>query len=1148
MAAAALAHMWSTATCMSSRASLGLQHSPHKLLARRPVRRACVLVAASHAAADAAGREQENADGDTAATSTKKQLAAAVLNQQQDGSAADDSAVDAGAPAAGSIGATTAAAAGLIIAAEAKAAAARTDELLGQEHLACTGVAETVRPEAAFDASAEGDEADTPKAAEETEEAVDTADEAEGEDPAAAAEQQGSAVEAGSEPYTADMLQRINSSIAPALTRFGLDDLLVPILQDHLQQHGKFRRSFHSHSIYLSSTCLLCDPQVYSQWCQGVLSCYLLTVWLLGVDQLPLKGPLSVKWRQQGPLALCSSRALVMQMSIAGDLIAAMRSRFGKPGRRGGGTSRNKRAPRTTRELLLSCPWMQLSQPGGNAEENQLSMRLLLLGFAASKERLAELLPLLNGATCAALGVSKAGAAASAGLVAAAASEAVGTTDARKVQQGILAAAAGSAVRYYMNSSPANLGRMWWCMLQRGVPVGVLTLVRFIQDSSPAGQKGRVQAMTAELAAALEAMLATAKPCWVRMRALQGAWCCPPPQLMRAAERATSQLGTCSWVVTVSSAASAAYSSMLQHMAAVSLLGLDTESSWLGDDGSVTVVLSFMAPGVPASDSGCQPGCQPSVSLAVHAMCSACKHVYAGARSLQDLPLLQSQFGLSAVNAIDTQLCYIALNAARQRQGLHVQGRPLMRRKLEGLLGAYGLFHPNKMDVAVTAPRPLSPELLSYLVADVRYLPALVLLTERDLMQVRSTTFWLAGALLSDMAVAAASFQLRVQEQLFQLKLPSPEAVSAGLMPDSRCSMETVQQCVDALLQHQEHADLGGAGTVAAGEAEGESTAAQLLSGSSQRWMTSGLRHFVAPILMPGGRQQRSGEHHNSRGIDGSHGRAKSGMVSGGEATAVQQQQPQLRDASSAVQNLRGLLFSATWRQHGLSLVIGDLLAGITQQALAVNALGGTAQHGQPQLAAAALPPTWLRSRSTGRSDIEDQAVRDRTATQSQPNSSVIMGRQLAAASDIAAWRLGLQPAGFSTSAAAVGSSSSKAPGLLVLLLGPAQSGRDSMLRDMAATLADNSCVSVAAVDMDDQLAGAPAVQSRLLGRALQLQVDSRILGTGAQQAALSDPADSCRLSIGATNGAARDRGPAKSTGRPAAAGCPAPRCRSQLV
>lgn len=37
----------------------------------------------------------------------------------------------------------------------------------------------------------------------------------------------------------------------------------------------------------------------------------------------------------------------------------------------------------------------------------------------------------------------------------------------------------------------------------------------------------------------------------------------------------------------------------------------------------------------------------------------------------------------------------------------------------------------------LTAPRPLSPELLSYLVADVRYLPALVLLMERDLLQVR---------------------------------------------------------------------------------------------------------------------------------------------------------------------------------------------------------------------------------------------------------------------------------------------------------------------------------------------------------------------------------------------------------------------------
>ncbi|KAF6251753.1 hypothetical protein COO60DRAFT_1644678 [Scenedesmus sp. NREL 46B-D3] len=1256
--------------------------------------------------------------------------------------------------------------------AEAKAAAARTDELLGQEHPACTGGAETVRPEAAFDASAEGDEADTPKAAEEAEEAVDTADEAESEDPAAAAEQQGSAVEAGSEP-------------------FGLDDLLVPILQDHLQQHGKFRRSFHSYSIYLSSTCLLQ---------QGI-------------------GDADVNSRCAAAKAARDERAGYSQRSVqqlAGDLIAAMRSRFGKPGRRGWRHQPQRAGAQHHTRAAAQLPWMQLSQPSGNAQENQLRMRLLLLGFAASKERLAELLPLLSGATCAALGVSKAGAAASAGLVAAVASEAVGTTDARKVQQGILAAAAGGAVRYYMNSSPAKLGRMW-LLLQHGVPVGVLTLVRFIQDSSPAGQKGRVQAMTAELAAALEAMLATAKPYWVCLKrpasqrsssnssAQNGIWLFNVPLLLEqsaalrgsasyllpalaakapaaaaapetkaepeaacvvaavgkpkvagvaAAEAAAARqhrglrsgefndeatagqqpaaaaaavetadvapaaaasalgnepavaaavadpappaatggraaaaraaagavaasrthasaaaagaaaararaaasarlaalygphlepkrgpaagldytqclpgLGPVQ-VVTVSSAASAAYSSMLQHMAAVSLLGLDTESSRLGDDGSVTVVLSFMAPGVPAS--GSDPGWPDTVYIidlaaagiqqhrsssssssssgdssavgsaaAEAAGASAASELVAGLAAVfqdpgctlvvqdasQDLPLLQSQFGLSAVNAIDTQLCYIALDAARQRQGLHVQGRPLMRRKLR---------------LWLTAPRPLPPELLSYLVTDVRYLPALVLLMERDLMQaspgvlmrelqpalprhlqppltssrtpvLRSITqqqqqhsvgmlsstgsrltlpavaavagvsssssssssaylnsSWvdpgvddtiisnlvfelpratlsgsaadqlqlllqspakptyqllvpreamgaaeravaataaaagiaaeskapavgdagnvqqqrqqqqgqhqqhhlsihssngdssssgdaewcadpatghllcllperLAGALLSNMAVAAASFQLRqaalrnaaadpelcaaaampplvpqlqqlhvaagstityrlgvsgvgaaaasssssfagAQEQLFQLKLPSPEAVSAGLMPDSRCSMETVQQCVDALLQHQEHAHLGGAGTVAAGEAEGESTAAQLLSGSSQRWMTSELRHFVAPILMPGGRSSAAGS--------------------------------------------------------------------ITTAAASTAAM--------------AVPR--------------------------------------------AAW--------------------------------------DSMLRDMAATLADNSCVSVAAVDMDGQLAGAPAVQSRLLGRALQLQVDSAASQAAAVQSA----------------------------------------------
>jgi hypothetical protein len=63
------------------------------------------------------------------------------------------------------------------------------------------------------------------------------------------------------------------------------------------------------------------------------------------------------------------------------------------------------------------------------------------------------------------------------------------------------------------------------------------------------------------------------------------------------------------------------------------------------------------------------------------------------------LPLLQGEFGLSPANVIDTQLCYMMLEAVRQQAGLHVRGRQLMRRKLQVLLGAYGLSHPNKMDV-----------------------------------------------------------------------------------------------------------------------------------------------------------------------------------------------------------------------------------------------------------------------------------------------------------------------------------------------------------------------------------------------------------------------------------------------------------------
>jgi hypothetical protein len=75
---------------------------------------------------------------------------------------------------------------------------------------------------------------------------------------------------------------------------------------------------------------------------------------------------------------------------------------------------------------------------------------------------------------------------------------------------------------------------------------------------------------------------------------------------------------------------------------------------------------------------------------------------------LQDMPLLQAEFGLSAANVIDTQLCFMMLQAVRQQQGLIVKGRPLLRRRLEVLLAAYGLSHPNKMDVvALSRANPM---------------------------------------------------------------------------------------------------------------------------------------------------------------------------------------------------------------------------------------------------------------------------------------------------------------------------------------------------------------------------------------------------------------------------------------------------------
>ncbi|WIA28442.1 hypothetical protein OEZ86_010986 [Tetradesmus obliquus] len=541
------------------------------------------------------------------------------------------------------------------------------------------------------------------------------------------------------------MLAQIQSSIAPALARFSLDDLLVPLLQRRLLQGGSFARSFLSYSIYLNNICLLCDPRVFAQWCQGVATCYMLTAWLLGVDQLALETLETVtKWQQQGPPVTCSRRLVVMQMSVAGDFLSAMRGRFSHAGKRGSGTGPSDKAPSTTRELLLSCPWMVLSEACSDARENRVTLRLLAVTTCASRERLEALLLLLDDAVYAAFGVSKAGAAASAGLVAAVAAEAVGARDVRKIRQGILAAAARSAVRHYISVSPAKLGRVRY-MLQHGVPVGAMSLVKFIQDSSPVGQKSKERKRGP--ASSLD-----------YLQTLPG-------------------LGPVQ-VVTISSAASPAYRSMLQHMAAVSLLGMDTESSWLGEGASVTVVLSFMAPAVPgrgtdagwpdtvyiidlvaagmqqhigSSSSGSGSSSSSSESAAAELVAGlaavfedpGCTLVVQDAS--QDLPLLRSEFGLSAANVIDSQLAFMLLEAVQQQQGLHVRGRPQLRRRLEVLLAAYGLAHPNKMEVVamtkstpmlwLTAPRPLSPELLSYLVADVRYLPALVLLMERDLLQ-----------------------------------------------------------------------------------------------------------------------------------------------------------------------------------------------------------------------------------------------------------------------------------------------------------------------------------------------------------------------------------------------------------------------------
>jgi hypothetical protein len=297
-----------------------------------------------------------------------------------------------------------------------------------------------------------------------------------------------------------------------------------------------------------------------------------------------------------------------------------------------------------------------------------------------------------------------------------------------------------------------------------------------------------------------------------------------------------------------------------------------------------------------------------------------------------------------------------------------------------------------------------------------------------------------------------------VHEELFELKLPKQEALALGLAADCSCSRDVMLQCVDLLrqLQHSDVSALEKDPSSAAGPGEAATQAGadawQLLFGSSQQQRQMRPLQFVAPISSRTGNEEECG-------------------------------------CSSA-----GLLFTAARRQTGISQVIGDLLASLAQQALALNALGGNArlmQQQQQQQFVVALPSMWLSSRSIagrmlrGSSAAVEAAAEGTTAQpQPQPNGNAATTRQqLAAVIDVAAWQLGLQPPIFGTASAAAGSSSSssasRAPGLLVLLLGSSQSGKSSVLRDVAATLADNSCVSVAAVDMGGRLAGSSSVQAR---------------------------------------------------------------------
>eukprot|EP00775_Hariotina_reticulata_P012076 gene12076-12216_t len=112
--------------------------------------------------------------------------------------------------------------------------------------------------------------------------------------------------------------------------------------------------------------------------------------------------------------------------------------------------------------------------------------------------------------------------------------------------------------------------------------------------------------------------------------------------------------------------------------------------------------------------------------------------------------LAAGPFHIVNSNIIDTQRCFLLLEAHRAQLGLAAPPQ-MLRSRLEVLLSCYGLQHTNKLDVVamsradhsmwLTAPRPLSPQLLTYVVDDVRYLPALVMLMERDLLRLAPGAF-----------------------------------------------------------------------------------------------------------------------------------------------------------------------------------------------------------------------------------------------------------------------------------------------------------------------------------------------------------------------------------------------------------------------